>query len=56
MERNVREFLRETGAEVLEARKVLSPHRSYGYLLQGVNVNPLIGLMRERGDYQVELP
>ncbi len=49
MERNVREFLKETGAHGLKARGVLSPHRRYNYLLQGVNVTPLIRLMRERG-------
>ena len=49
MERNVREFLKETGAHGLKARGVLSPHRRYNYLLQGVNVTPLIGVMRERG-------
>ena len=49
MERNIREFLRETGAEELKSRSVLSPHRRYNYLLRGVNVSPLIGLMRERG-------
>ena len=49
MERNIREFLRETGADRLQARGILSPHRRYSYLLQGVNVHPLIGLMREQG-------
>lgn len=49
MERNIREFLREMGAQALEECSVLSPNRQYRYLLQGVNVTPLIGLMRERG-------
>ena len=48
MERNVREFLQETGSHSLKALGVLSPHRRYNYLLQGVNVTPLIGLMPER--------
>ena len=49
MERNIREFLRETGADGLKARGVLSPHRRHNYLLRGVNVMPLIALMREGG-------
>ena len=49
MERNVREFLREIGAEGLKDRGVLSPNRRYFYLLQGANVAPLLALMRERG-------
>lgn len=49
MERNIREFLRETGAAGLKDRGVLSPHRRHNYLLRGVNVIPLIELMREGG-------
>ena len=49
MERNIREFLRETEADGLKARGILSPHRRYNYLLQGVNVAPLIRWMRECG-------
>ena len=49
MERNIREFLRETGAEELEARKVLSANRRWAYLLQGKNVLPLMEMMREHG-------
>lgn len=49
MERNIREFLRETGAAGLKDRGVLSPHRRHDYLLRGVNVMPLIALMREGG-------
>ena len=49
MERNVREFLRETSAEELQSQHILSPHRRYNFLLQGVNVVPLVDLMRQRG-------
>ena len=49
MERNVREFLRETGAEELKARMVLSANKGCAYLLQGKNVFPLMEMMRERG-------
>ena len=49
MERSVREFLKEIGAESLKDRGVLTRHRRYNYLLQGVGVKPLVGLMREKG-------
>ena len=49
MERNIREFLRETGAEELKARMVLSANKGCAYLLQGKNVFPLMEVMRERG-------
>ena len=49
MERNVKEFLRETGADALEARRVLYANKRWGYLLQGTSVEPLIQLMRDQG-------
>ena len=49
MKRNIREFLRENGAEGLKSRGVLSPNRRCAYLLQGRNVVPLLEMMRERG-------
>ena len=49
MERNIREFLRETGAAKLADQGALSAHRRYNYLLQGANVTPLVKLMRDRG-------
>ena len=49
MKRNIREFLRETGAEELKARMVLSANKGCAYLLQGKNVFPLMEVMRERG-------
>lgn len=48
MEREIREFLQRIAVDELVARGVLNP-KGNGYLLQGVNVAPLIGLMRERG-------
>lgn len=48
MEREIREFLQTIAVDELVARGVLNP-KGNDYLLQGVNVAPLIGLMRERG-------
>ena len=49
MERNIREFLRETGAAELKSRNVLSANKWCAHLLQGKNVLPLMEMMRERG-------
>ena len=49
MERNIREFLRETGVAELRSRCVLTPNKGCANLLQGKNVAPLIDLMWENG-------
>ena len=55
MEREIREFLQTIAVDELVVRGVLNP-KGNGYLLQGVNVSPLIGLMRERGVNQLTSP
>ena len=48
MEKEIREFLQTIAVDELVSRGSLNP-KGNGYLLQGVNVAPLIGLMSERG-------
>ena len=47
MEREVGEFLRTISVDELVARGALN-RKGNSYLLQGVNVAPLVGLMRDR--------